>query len=138
MDEDLALYLTGGLRRKTRWRVTFDILGESRFPVDMKKLASLERAQGAQVDAEELLDRLSALHAENSYERTFETSFERTSNAINTDIVAFKLLLVLLISGVTAFQIRHLSQFLFRQDPFQCSCLPTRAHQVVRAASSRK
>lgn len=113
-------------RRKMRWSIAFDVLGEeSTVTPDLKTAASMVHIQGTQVGVEELIERISAISTENDYEKGFEGQFVRTSDAVNTDVAAFKLVQVLLITIVTAFQIHHLSRFLQRHRMFDCGgCLP--------------
>mmetsp|Transcript_107977 Transcript_107977/g.196546 ORF Transcript_107977/g.196546 Transcript_107977/m.196546 type:complete len:253 (-) Transcript_107977:45-803(-) len=113
-------------RRKMRWSIAFDVLGEeSTVNPNLETAASMVHIQGTQVGVEELIERISAISTENDYEKGFEGQFVRTSDAVNTDVAAFKLVQVLLITIVTAFQIHHLSRFLQRQRIFDCGgCLP--------------
>lgn len=113
-------------RRKMRWSIAFDILGESSVGApDLQKVASMNQLQSTQAGVEELIERISAISTENEYEKTFEGQFVRASDAVNTDVAAFKLVQVLLITIVTAFQIHHLSRFLQRHRLFDCGgCLP--------------
>lgn len=111
-------------RRKMRWSIAFDVLGENSLgAVDLKSAASVKQITGTQGSVEELIERISAISTENDFEKTFEGQFVRTSDAVNTDVAAFKLLQVLLITAVTAFQIHHMSHFLQRHRLFDC-CLP--------------
>merc|ERR1719263_1824038 len=114
-----------------RWSIAFDVLGEnSAGAMDIRTAASLKQLQGTQANIEELIERLSAISTENDFEKTFEGQFVRTSDAVNSDVAVFKLLQVLLITVVTAFQIHHLSHFLQRHRLFDCGgCLPFAAKQ---------
>merc|ERR1712094_116550 len=98
-------------------------MGNSAGKPDLKAAASMSQLQGTQASVEELIERISAISTENEYEKSFEAQFVRTSDAVNTDVAAFKLVQVLLITVVTAFQIHHLSGFLQRHRLFDC-CLP--------------
>jgi len=108
-------------RHKMRWTIAFDILGVgfmgSATPPDPAKLASMAAFKGAQTGVELLLSRLTAISSENDYEKTFEAQFVKTSDAVNVDIAAFRLMEIVLISGITLFQIAHLSKF------FQTACV---------------
>merc|ERR1719261_2041204 len=94
--------------------------------MDLAGTASAKQLQGTQASVEELIERISAINTENEFEKSFEGQFVRTSDAVNTDVAAFKLLQVLLITIVTAFEIHHLSRFLQRHRNFDCGggCLP--------------
>jgi len=118
-------------RRKTRWSVSFDILGEGfDGAADASKLgslASLSAFKGTQAGVELLMERVSAISSENEYERNFEARFMLTSEAVNMDVQAFKILEIVLITGITAFQIHHLAKFLQRSHLDSCvGCLPMR------------
>lgn len=122
-------------RRKMRWSIAFDILGEnSPGAPDLRSAASLTQMESTQGGAQTLLERLSAISMENEYEKTFEGQFVRTSEAVNTDVAAFKLVQVLLITAVTGFQIHHMSRFLQRQRMFDfCGgCLPYSTKQHTK------
>lgn len=131
-----------GPSRKLRWSVVFEVLGaENRgilglkriadgagsdyLPEDLKKVASLSLFKGTQGKVELLLDRMNAIFQENEYEKTFEARFSRTSDSVNTDVAAVKVLQIVLISGMVAFQIHHLAKFLQKNKIFDC-CLPFR------------
>lgn len=115
--------------RKMRWSIAFDLVGASGPGMpDPTRLASLSHMKGAQASVEELLARLAAISTENEYEKTFEAQFVRASDAVNTDVAAFKVLQILLVFGVTAFQIHHLSRFLRRSHLLDC-CLPMAMRQ---------
>jgi len=107
-------------RHKMRWSIAFDILGVgfmgSASP-DPAKVASMAAFKGAQSGMELLLSRLTAISSENDYEKSFEAQFVKTSDAVNVDIAAFRLMEIVLISGITLFQIAHLSKF------FQTACV---------------
>jgi len=123
-------------RRKLQWSVAFDILGQGfRGPLDartMKSLATLSAFKGTQAGVELLMDRVSAISSENDYERNFEVKFMKTSEAVNTDVAMFKVLEVVLITAVTAYQIHHLAKFLQRSHLDSCGgCLPTCVRPVV-------
>jgi len=107
-------------RHKMRWSIAFDILGVGFMGAaspDPAKLASMAAFKGAQSGIELLLSRLTAISSENDYEKTFEAQFVKTSDAVNVDIAAFRLMEIVLISGITLFQIAHLSKF------FQTACV---------------
>merc|ERR1719464_1186931 len=113
-------------RRKMRWSVTFDVLGEGVFSTSadaISKMAKLHNLKGTQSGIELLFERVGGIGLENDYERNFEAKFEKASTAVNVDVQAFKLLQIVLISGVTAFQIHHLGKFLIKSHLTGC-CLP--------------
>lgn len=115
-------------RREMRWTLAFDVLGEgSHGTPDVATVVSLSQFQSATAGVEELLERISAVKMENDHEKSLESKFVRTSEAVNTDLFAFKLVQILLLVGVTAFNIHHLSRFLKRSSVFDC--LPTRSVQ---------
>jgi len=114
-------------KRKMRWSVAFDVLGSGGMgEVDPgARLVSLSRWKGTQTEVDDVAARLSAISQENDYEKRFETKFVRTSEAVNTDVAAFKILQILLVAGVTIFQLHHLSRFLKKNHLACTSCLPT-------------
>lgn len=108
--------------RKLRWSIAFDVLGASRTgDLDVEKIVSLAHVKGTQTGLQTVLDRVGAIFSENEYEKSFESKFIKTSDRVNTDVSAFKLLQILLVACVTAFQVGHLSQFLRRSC---LGCLP--------------
>lgn len=119
-------------KKKTRWALRFDVLGENHEvmdfnnPVDAKRLASFPKFKGAQQSIDDAIARIAALKGQNEIEKNAEVKFVRTSEAVNTDVSAFKVVQILLVAGVTMFQIRHMSMFL-RKTHMEClSCLPSR------------
>lgn len=117
-------------RRKMKWSITFDVLGEGFDKLlNPGKMASLQNVKDAQNTVEQVMERMSAISMENDYEKNFEIGFVHVSESVNTDVAAFKLLQVLLIAGVTAFQIHNLSRFLRRNRLFEC--LPMRGKPVL-------
>jgi len=124
-------------RRKHRWSVSFEVLGEGfrgkiMDAAKMGSLASLSAFKGAQAGVELLMERASAISSENDYERNFEARFMKTSQAVNTDVAAFKVLEIILITAVTAYQIHHLGKFLQKSHLDSCGgCLPTWIRPVV-------
>merc|ERR1719350_2024590 len=98
-----------------KWQITFDVLGEGFGKlIDASKIATLAVLKDKQAYVEQVLERISAISMENDYERTFEPGFVRISESLNTDVLAFKLLQVVLVACITAFQIHNLSRFLRR------------------------
>lgn len=115
-----------GKQRKMRWSIVFDVLGTGLSSVpDVKKLASVANLKKPQDGIEQLLERVSAIFNENDYERNFEAKFVRASDAVNSDITGFKVFQIILIIGVSAFQITHLAQFL-KSRMLDCGigCMP--------------
>jgi len=118
-----------GEKKKMRWSLAFDTLGvgsNMKLPdisQDPKNAASLTHFKGTQASVELILERMSAIISENDYEKTFEAKFVHTSEAVNTDVAAFKFLQILLITGVAAFQIHTLAKFLQKNRFLDC-CLP--------------
>ncbi|CAE7264566.1 rlmJ [Symbiodinium necroappetens] len=90
---------------------------------DPKNAASLSLLKGTQAQVDLILERINAISTENDYERSFESKFVKTSEAVNMDVAAFKFLQILLITGVAAFQIHNLAKFLRRNKFLEC-CLP--------------
>lgn len=117
--------------KKLRWTIAFDVLGEmsSGLLPNPKNTASLNDLKGTRTAVDLLLERINAISSENEYERTFESKFVKASEAVNTDMAAFKFLQILLISGVAAFQVHNLSKFIKSTDLLAC-CLPT----IMRSA----
>ncbi|CAE7840925.1 TMED9 [Symbiodinium sp. CCMP2592] len=107
-----------GRGRKLRWSIAFDVLGASSMGLlpDPKNAASLSLLKGTQAQVDLILERINAISTENDYERSFETKFVKTSEAVNMDVAAFKFLQILLITGVAAFQIHNLAKFLQRRE----------------------
>eukprot|EP00931_Biecheleriopsis_adriatica_P065154 TRINITY_DN39787_c0_g1_i1.p1 TRINITY_DN39787_c0_g1~~TRINITY_DN39787_c0_g1_i1.p1 ORF type:complete len:238 (+),score=47.61 TRINITY_DN39787_c0_g1_i1:23-715(+) len=115
----------GADNRKLRWSIAFDVLGAtgSGLLPDPKNLASLSQVKDTQASVDVILERLNAISTENEYEKTFEAKFVKASEAVNTDVAAFKFLQILLITGVAAFQIHNLAKFLHKNKFLDC-CLP--------------
>jgi len=124
-------------RRRLRWSVGFEVLGEGFHgkvmdAAKMGSLASLSAFKGTQAGVELLIERTSAISSDNDYERSFEASFTRMSQAVNTDIAAFKIVEIILITAVTAYQIHHIGKFLQKSHLDSCGgCLPTWIRPVV-------
>jgi len=117
-----------GLQRKeTKWSIAFDVIGAGGIgDADPARLASLAHLKGTQALVEVALSRVQALSSENEYEQAAEARFVRTSEAVNFDVRAFKVLQVMLILFVTAFQLQNLARFL-RKNAMGCmGCLPFR------------
>lgn len=114
-----------GAGRKLRWSIAFDVLGASSLGLlsDPKNVAHLSDLKGAQAQVDLLLERINAISTENDYEKAFEAKFVKASEAVNMDVAAFKFLQIILITGVTAFQIHNLAKFLQRNKFLEC-CLP--------------
>mmetsp|Transcript_105245 Transcript_105245/g.280185 ORF Transcript_105245/g.280185 Transcript_105245/m.280185 type:complete len:281 (-) Transcript_105245:32-874(-) len=117
-------------RRKLPWSISFDVLGGTGIhgamdPSKMSSLASLNAFKGTQAGIDLLMERVSAISSENEYERTFEARFMKASEAVNMDVATFKVLEVILVTVVTAYQIHHLAKFLQRSHLDSCGgCLP--------------
>eukprot|EP00928_Gymnodinium_smaydae_P013378 TRINITY_DN14882_c0_g1_i1.p1 TRINITY_DN14882_c0_g1~~TRINITY_DN14882_c0_g1_i1.p1 ORF type:complete len:284 (-),score=65.20 TRINITY_DN14882_c0_g1_i1:49-900(-) len=114
--------------RKMRWSIVFDTLGAVRGLMpspNIQGMASLSQLNGPKEGIEQLLERVAAINTENEYERKFEQTFSRTSEAVNRDVTAFKLGQVLLIAAVTGFQLMHMGTYL-KSHAVNCvlGCLP--------------
>jgi len=112
-------------KKKLRWSIALDVLGDdgSGLLPDPKNLASLSHFKDAKASMDLLMERMEAIRGENDFEKNFEARFVKTSEAVNTDMAAFKFLQILLITGVATFQVYNLSQFLHRSKFLTC-CLP--------------
>jgi len=119
-------------RRKMRWTIAFDVLGENAIPgPKTKNLASLTSLKGTQNGVEQLMDRISAINTENNYERSQEIKFSRTTDLLNAEVAGLKMIQILCIVIVTGFQIHMVAQFLQRNRCFEFSCLPTRHKAMI-------
>eukprot|EP00449_Zooxanthella_nutricula_P008839 CAMPEP_0198503674 /NCGR_PEP_ID=MMETSP1462-20131121/10042_1 /TAXON_ID=1333877 /ORGANISM="Brandtodinium nutriculum, Strain RCC3387" /LENGTH=158 /DNA_ID=CAMNT_0044232807 /DNA_START=13 /DNA_END=486 /DNA_ORIENTATION=+ len=88
-------------RRKMRWSVAFDVLGSGGMgELDPKRLASLSHLKDTHATIEQVLQRVQAISTENEYEQAAERRFVKTSEAVNTDVAAFKVLQIMLVTGV--------------------------------------
>ncbi|CAK9097977.1 unnamed protein product [Durusdinium trenchii] len=121
--QGLLSSLGGG--RKLRWSIAFEVLGASSLGLlpDPRNAAHLSHLKGTQAQVDVLLERINAISVENDYEKAFEAKFVKASEAVNMDVAAFKFLQIILITGVTAFQIHNLAKFLQRNKFLEC-CLP--------------
>jgi len=116
-----------GKKRYMRWSIAFEVLGDVESPGQQpktEKLATLGKMKGAQVGIDDLISRVVAINTENAYEKRFEAKFTRASEAVNTDIAVFKVLQIVLVAGVTVFQLSNMLKFL--RSSQVCSCLPMR------------
>lgn len=108
--------------RKLKWSIALDVHGLS-TDVDLDKVVKMSHIQGTHTSVQTLIDRVGAVFSENEHEKKFEAKFVKASNRVNTDVTAFKLIQMLLISCMTVFQLAHMSEFLRRSC---IGCLPFR------------
>jgi len=116
-----------GKKRYMRWSLSFEVLGDETSPgqaPNLERLATFGKLKGAQAGIEDVISRVVAISTENAYEKRFEGKFTKTSESVNTDVAAFKILQIMLVAGVTAYQLNNMIKFL-RSSSVTC-CLPMR------------
>ncbi|PFH32940.1 transmembrane protein [Besnoitia besnoiti] len=95
-----------------KWSVSIE-LGDTDINID--DLAKKDQVDSLQLKLHAIAKRLEAMQAENEYERLQEERFQRTNESINSRVVWFSVLQLLLLCGTTLISVFYLIRYFHSQ-----------------------
>ncbi|PHJ22626.1 transmembrane protein [Cystoisospora suis] len=95
-----------------KWSVSIE-LGDT--DINLEELAKKDQVDSLQLKLQAISKRLETMQAENEYERVQEERFQRTNESINSRVVWFSVLQLLLLCGTTLLSVFYLIRYFHSQ-----------------------